>query len=158
YVLSLVIPSFWSVDFSTIPHNLPLPEFDDTGFLGRDKDRKEVTRLLLSPHPVVTVVGEGGLGKTALTLRCLYDLLELKAGKYDAIIWASLKTKMLTSVGVEEIKDCIASTLGLVQNVAAALGAPVIQTETVEGLLEEIKDYMSHLKIILAIDNLETIS
>ncbi len=34
YVLSLVIPSFWSVDFSTIPHNLPLPEFDDTWIFG----------------------------------------------------------------------------------------------------------------------------
>jgi LuxR family transcriptional regulator, glucitol operon activator len=159
YVLSLVIPSFWAVDFSTIPHNLPLPEFDDTGFLGREKDRKEVTRLLLSPHPIVTVVGEGGLGKTALTLRCLYDLLELeKDNKYDAIIWVSLKTKMLTALGIEEIKNSIASTLGLVQNIATALGSPAIQTDSVEVLLQEIKDYMSHLKILLAIDNLETIS
>lgn len=159
YVLSLVIPSFWSVDFSTIPHNLPLPEFDDTGFLGREKDRKEVTRLLLSPHPIVTIVGEGGLGKTALALRCLYDLLELeKENKYDAIIWVSLKTKMLTALGIEEIKDSIASTLGLAQSIAAALGAPAVQTESVDALLQEIKDYMSHLKILLAIDNLETIS
>lgn len=159
YVLSLVIPSFWSVDFSTIPHNLPLPEFDDTGFLGREKDRKEVTRLLLSPHPVVTVVGEGGLGKTALTLRCFYDLLDLeKEKKFDAIIWVSLKTKMLTALGIEEIKDSIASTLGLMQNIATALGSPSLQVESVDALLQEVKDYMSHLKILLAIDNLETIS
>jgi len=159
YVLSLTIPTFWAVDLSTVPHNLPLPEFDDTGFLGREKDRKEVTRLLLSPHPIVTIVGEGGLGKTALALRCLYDLLEMeKENKYDAIIWVSLKTKMLTALGIEEIKDSIASTLGLVQSIATALGAPTIQTGSVDALLLEIKDYMSHLKILLAIDNLETIS
>lgn len=159
YVLSLVIPAFWTVDFSTVQHNLPLPEFDDTGFLGREKDRKEVARLLLSPHPVVTIVGEGGLGKTALALRCLYDLLEFdKCEKYDAIIWVSLKTRMLTSLGIEEIKDSITSTLGLVRNIATALGASAIQSDSVEALLQEIKDYMSHLKILLAIDNLETIS
>src|SRR5208282_4709740 len=73
-VLTLSIPKFWSADTSTIPHNLPLPDFDDTGFLGRPKDRKEVSNHLVSPHPVVTIVGEGGVGKTALALRCLYDL------------------------------------------------------------------------------------
>ena len=43
YVLHLTIPSFWSVDSPKILNNLPLPEFDDTGFLGRIADRQEVT-------------------------------------------------------------------------------------------------------------------
>lgn len=29
-------------------HNLPLPEFDDTGFVGRKKDVKEITELILN--------------------------------------------------------------------------------------------------------------
>jgi LuxR family glucitol operon transcriptional activator len=62
-VLTLSIPQYWSADLSIIPHNLPLPDFDDTGFLGRPKDRKEVSNHLVSPHPVVTIVGEGGVGK-----------------------------------------------------------------------------------------------
>jgi LuxR family transcriptional regulator, glucitol operon activator len=86
-VLKLVIPEFWAVDAPTVQHNLPLPEFDDTGFIGRHEDRKNVSHYLLSPHPIVTIVGEGGAGKTALALRCLYDLLEQgKSQPYDALL------------------------------------------------------------------------
>jgi LuxR family glucitol operon transcriptional activator len=159
FVLHLVIPAFWSADVSPIPHNLPLPEFDDTGFLGRVADRREVCRLLLSPHPVVTIVGEGGAGKTALALRCLYDLLELKEGcKYDAIIWTSLKVRVLTPQGIQEIKDSVASTLGLVQSVASALGTLSASRADATALIDEIRQYMGHLRILLAIDNFETLT
>ena len=85
HVLGLQIPAFWAADKASIHHNLPLPEFDDTGFLGRRKDRQELHKLLRSHYPVVTVVGEGGIGKTALALRCLYDLLDADEPPYDAI-------------------------------------------------------------------------
>jgi LuxR family glucitol operon transcriptional activator len=159
FVLRLVIPTFWSIDISDIHHNLPDPEFDDTGFLGRVADRKEVHRLLASPHPVVTIVGEGGVGKTALGLRCLYDLLEKSDGaKFDAIIWISLKTKALTPSGVRRIKDSIASTLGLVQRAASVIGIPSSSSPQVSMLIDELRDYMQHFRILLAIDNFETLA
>ncbi|GEM_PF-2876187 len=42
YVLRLRIPEIpWAKD-SELPHNLPLPEFDDTGFIGRSKDKEDI--------------------------------------------------------------------------------------------------------------------
>ena len=46
-------------------HNLPLPL---TTFIGRDKERDEIGRLLLH-HRLVTLIGAGGIGKTRLALQ-----------------------------------------------------------------------------------------
>ncbi|WP_208525834.1 ATP-binding protein [Pseudomonas sp. p50(2008)] len=77
FALSLNIPDFWRTSKKSIYNNLPLPEFDETGFMGRDKDRKSINRLLASNTKVISIVGEGGIGKTALAQRCLYDILEI---------------------------------------------------------------------------------
>jgi LuxR family transcriptional regulator, glucitol operon activator len=42
-----------------ILHNLPQVEFDDTGFVAREKELAELRRAILGSYPVVSVVGEG---------------------------------------------------------------------------------------------------
>jgi LuxR family transcriptional regulator, glucitol operon activator len=158
-VLRLIIPEFWSAEVLAPLHNLPLPEFDDTGFLGRLKDRKEVNNLLLAPHPVVSIVGEGGVGKTALALRCLYDLLEKPESlAYDAIIFVSLKTKTLTPAGSRQIEGAITSILGLARAVSSEFGDLAADDRDLNSLLEDIGEYLTEYRILLAIDNLETLS
>lgn len=158
FVLTLQIPTFWASDNKRIHNNLPIPEFDETGFLGRFVDRKQVMRLLSSHYPVVTIVGEGGVGKTALALRCLYDMLEDNTCPYDAIVWVSMKTSALTSTGVKELAGAITSTLGLLSEIATQLGAPIDQSREQDDLTSEIIDYLNLYRIVIAIDNLETIS
>ncbi|MFA0630560.1 hypothetical protein AB4589_22775 [Vibrio sp. 10N.222.49.A3] len=77
FALSLQIPSYWKSTNSPVYNNLPLPEFDDTGFLGRKDERSAVSDLINSHTRVISLIGEGGVGKTALAIRCLYDALEL---------------------------------------------------------------------------------
>jgi LuxR family glucitol operon transcriptional activator len=158
FVLKLSIPEHWKYDQRGIPHNLPLPEFDDTGYLGRSNDRAELSKLLLSPHPVITVVGQGGMGKTALALRVLYDLLsQPNKNPFDAIIWCSLKTKILTHTGIREIENSITSTIGVVHAIGKQLGTSVAPGN-IEQSITELSEYLSAFRILLAIDNLETIS
>jgi len=107
--------------------------------------------------PVVTIVGEGGVGKTALALRCLYDVAQGENSKYDAVIWASLKTKTLTARGAEEIRESLISTLSLVQTIVGELGNPNPSKDLPE-LLEEIIGYMADFRIFLAVDNFETLT
>lgn len=162
FALSLEIPDFWKSDKKSIYNNLPLPEFDDTGFMGRVSDRKSISKLLTSNTKVISIVGEGGIGKTALAQRCLYDILEICEQKYedeslyDIVVWVSLKTSRLTINGVNQIRDAISSSSGLFQNVSEVLGAGKIMN--LELALDEISEYMSEFKVLLCIDNLETIS
>jgi len=158
FVLTLQIPTFWSVDLPRIHHNLPVPEFDETGFLGRTVDRLQVMRLLKSHYPVVTIVGEGGIGKTALALRCLYDLIEDHACQFEAIVWISMKSAALTSTGVKELTGVISSTLGLLSGIATQLGTPDSRNRTESELIDEIAEYLDLYRIMIAIDNLETLS
>ncbi|MGJ8757510.1 hypothetical protein ACSFV5_07665 [Acinetobacter sp. HC8-3S] len=45
FILTNSIPDFWKKDKEKILQNLPLTEFDDTGFLGRKDDRKKLMIL-----------------------------------------------------------------------------------------------------------------
>lgn len=159
FVVSLEIPEYWQIGSTPIRHNLPLPDYDETGFLGRLTDRREVRKHLLAPHPVITIVGEGGVGKSALAMHCLYDLLNLNdASPYEAIIWTSLKTKTLTASGANEIKDSITSTLGIIESVARELGVPLTNSSGIEGAIQDILEYMKLFKILLVVDNYETLT
>lgn len=162
YALSLSIPDFWKPNKKSIYNNLPLTEFDDTGFMGRDNDRKSINKLLASNTSVISIVGEGGIGKTALAQRCLYDILELcedennEKSLYDIIIWVTLKANRLTVSGVEQIQNAISSSSGLFHNISAVLGGN--DSSDIQNALNEISEYMSEFRTLLCIDNLETIN
>lgn len=159
FVLTLQIPQFWRDDRTKIHNNLPVPEFDETGFLGRGADRIQVLKLIGSHYPVVTIVGEGGIGKTALALRCLYDIVDSPSCPYDAVVWISLKTSALTQSGVRVLSGAITETLGLFSEIAAQLGMPTSSEPKSETeLIQEIAEYLDLYKILVAIDNLETLS
>ncbi|HEY0382411.1 MAG TPA: hypothetical protein VGC72_09445 [Candidatus Elarobacter sp.] len=56
YVLTLQIPV--SRD-EHVEENLPIPDYDETGLIGREDDVKKLGRLLRAPHrPVISLVGE----------------------------------------------------------------------------------------------------
>lgn len=160
FALSLKIPEYWNIQNNQIYNNLPLPEFDDTGFLGREKERESIKQLIYSYTKVISIIGEGGIGKTAIALRCLYDVLEEMESSdsniFDMIIWVSLKANRLTASGVEQIKNSITNSIGLYNEIVKNVGGDT--GSTLEETISEIKEYMEQFNILLCIDNLETIS
>lgn len=154
FVLGLSLPVV-RLDESCVYHNLPVPDFDDTGFVGRCEDASEIRKLLLGPNTVVSVIGEGGIGKTALLLKVLYDLVDMKHDcPFDAVIWVSAKTSVLTSSGIQDIRNAISDMTGVVDGVAGALGAQPVAADRRMG---EILEYLREFKVLLALDNVETI-
>jgi LuxR family transcriptional regulator, glucitol operon activator len=155
YVLRLRIPEIpWEKD-SELPHNLPLPEFDDTGFIGRTKDKDDIIKLIFSHHQIVTIIGAGGVGKTAILVKSLYDILDTARDRFDAIAWVSLKNQVLTAAGITTLKTSLNSMLGLVQGIADTLGAE--SHTSLHAGIKEILEYLSEFRILLAIDNLEAL-
>lgn len=154
YPLTLTIPSFWHSDIEVIPNNLPTPEFQDTGFVGRETDRQNLMNHLLGSHSLITVTGEGGVGKTSLTLRCLQDLIR-QVGLFDYIIWTSLKTTHLTPAGVQEVKDSLTDEVQLLRAIADTFGEPTLDEKG--NLFSVVHEILSTVRVLLIIDNLETI-
>jgi LuxR family glucitol operon transcriptional activator len=151
YVLGLVIPVS-DVETGREFHNLPTPDFDETGFLGRERQVQELIKLCLGTYPVITIFGEGGVGKTALALKVAYDLLESSESPFDAIVWTTAKAARLTAQEVVHIEGAIEDSLGLFRDVASHLAG----TKVAEPM-DEVIGYLSQFKILLVLDNLETV-
>tara|TARA_R110002033_G_scaffold171025_1_gene215327 strand:- start:4481 stop:7129 length:2649 start_codon:yes stop_codon:yes gene_type:complete len=150
YVLTLKFPTnHIDEEISKVSHNLPVPDFDETGFIGRSEDIAVLTKLVLS-NKVVSVLGDGGIGKTALALKVAYDIVDMNENcPFELIIWTSAKTTMLTSKGIEDIFTAITDYTGLISEISGSIGT--------NNKLDEILEYLDYFKTLLVIDNLETI-
>ncbi len=148
FVLNLEIPSYVEERGT---HNLPIPDFDETGFLGRKQQASDLLKHILGPYPVVSLVGDGGIGKTALALKVAYDVLDMPDCPFEAIVWVSSKTTQLTAQEIRRIEGAISDSLGIFNSIAVEL------VGTVDNPMDEVIEYLGTFKILLIIDNLETV-
>ena len=137
-------------ELSSVSHNLPMPDFDETGLIGRDEEIKKIKQLCYGGFPVISIVGEGGVGKSALALKVAYELVEDQKPAFDAVVWVTSKTTQITVNEIKEIDGAISDSLGIIQEISA-------QTAGESSSFEDVIDYLSNFKIALFIDNLETI-
>lgn len=138
-------------DESNIFHNLPAVDHSETGLIGRTNEVETVTRLLLDDRmSVVTLTGEGGIGKTALAQQVAYRFLDLKEPMFDAILWVSLKTERLTVEGIEQISDAIRSLPEAIIELGRAID------ESFDGAVETLASGLEDLKVLICLDNMET--
>ncbi|MFG2054196.1 NB-ARC domain-containing protein [Micromonospora sp. NPDC048930] len=134
-------------------HNLPVPDFDETGFFGRQQQLTRIKRAIKGAYPVVSVLGEGGIGKTSIALKAAYDLLDEPGIGFDAFVWVSAKATVLTPNEIQRISGAIKDSLGLFTKAAAELGVPDAGADPVE----EVLSYLANFKVLLILDNLETV-
>lgn len=147
------------------PNNLPIEEYDlDGGFVGRKKEIKTIKRLLYCDQDrIITITGAGGVGKTAVTLRLVYNILYDYNNPFEAIVWFSAKEKKLTSErGIVKIDSDIASCEQLVKEILKIVDNKTLiafekNNISCEKYIEHLYDIFSSQKCLLIIDNLETI-
>lgn len=134
-------------------HNLPLPDYDETGLIGRAKELEQLVNLLKrGREPVLTITGEGGIGKTALALEVAYSIVDDPARPFDAVLWTSLKYEKLTASGVQEIAGAARDLVGAVQPLGKALDADF------GGSVRELGEALDGLNVLVVVDNLETVA
>jgi LuxR family transcriptional regulator, glucitol operon activator len=153
FVLELDISSILRDD--DISHNLPLPDFDETGFIGREEAREQIKRRILGPWPVISVLAEGGVGKTAVTLKAAYELIDEKSADlpFDAVVWVTSKTTQLGPTEIREIRGAITDSVGVMDAIASHLAGSAAQ----EDSMQEVQEYLREFRVLLFLDNLETV-
>lgn len=134
-------------------HNLPVPDFDETGFMGRRNAVQQIKRAILGPWPAISILGDGGIGKTSIALKVAYDILDDHRDEFDAIVWVTAKSSTLSSHEVERINGAILDSMGLFAEAARHLGGPVVSEDPVAELL----DYLRTFRVLLILDNMETV-
>jgi tetratricopeptide (TPR) repeat protein len=137
-----------------LQNNLP-DRFDHsvTGLLGRRRERGALLKTILNDKfNLMAIVGRGGYGKTSLLLDCLEEVVNTPSSTswVDQVIWISAKTHQLTVNGQQEISPSL--TFSDVKNkIISELGTSA--TETFENIIQLNKN----LRVLLVIDNLETL-
>jgi len=140
-----------------IPNNLP-SSFDHslTGLLGREKELKELNRYIESQRiNTIAIVAPGGFGKTALVLDFLNNIIsQPKYNRYvNAVLYTTMKTEKLTLKGVKNL-DAVETIEELKTSIINSINS--IYDENYTNFEKITEDY-SNKKIILCIDNLETL-
>jgi tetratricopeptide (TPR) repeat protein len=80
--------------------NLP---FHSDIYIRREELEKNLKKVVLNRrHPVITLVGRGGIGKTSLAIQVLQDVA--KEGKFKFIVWFSARDIDLLKEGVKTVK------------------------------------------------------
>lgn len=149
-VLGIKVPE--DSNRSVVQNNLPIPDFEDTGFIGRSDDVKRIINACYNgPYPVLSIIGDGGLGKTALALRVAYSIINDPDCPFELVIWVSSKTTRISNSEFEQIANAIRTSKELFSAISDYL------YQGSENTVENILEYMREFKILLIIDNLETI-
>lgn len=143
-------------------HNLPQPDY--IKFVGRKNEIEQLRGLLHPQDRVWTVVidGIGGIGKSTLALELAHRYLKEynylpSPERFEAIIWISAKTSILTADGVKSRYQFTNTIRDIYKEISLVLGEDGIHRhDSLEQNLL-IKRVLTKQRTLLIIDNYETI-
>jgi WD40 repeat protein len=139
----------WRAEQSIAPHPQPLNPAQDWGesievthFCGRQAELSDLDRWMTQEHcRVVSILGMGGMGKTALSVR----LAEQVQGQFELLIWRSLRN----APPIDAILADLIQFLSQQQETELP--------ETVDGKLSRLMYYLRSSRCLVILDNVESI-
>lgn len=152
---SLRLPPSGNRKSDSIIENIPISvDFEDTNFVGRKEEIGAIKEKLNKNNVhILSIIGDGGIGKTAIAIKVLYDLLDDPKCRFNLILWASLKTSELNNYEFKEINNALKSTADIYSALSKFVGNDNIYN-TEEYLISLAKEF----NMLLVLDNLETIN
>ena len=142
----------FQLEGDSVAHNLPNEEYFETGFIGRESYLNKLDKVIKNKnYPIITINGEGGVGKTAIALHFAYKILDnISNYKFEQIHWETAKTKKLSSNEIinianenDDFKKMITSS--------------EINLSKDSDAIDSVIDYLKNFKILLILDNIETV-
>ncbi len=137
----VVVPRPFSTTTTPVAHNLPR---DLTPFIGRTAERATLVERLRDPaYPLVTLAGEGGMGKTRLALAVAREIAASDAGLFPDGVW------FVPLAGLEWLdspREAMAGAIG------SALGLSFIGERP---LSEQLLGLLGEKSCLIVLDNFE---
>ena len=145
-----------------IINNLPIADYEyEGGFVGRADDEERIIKMLKSNmHRVITIAGAGGVGKSALTLKIVNDIIRDSLVEYDFIVWVSAKENKLSYLGIEDLEPTLKNYDELLDTILIFVRFDADSYGDDDNKKEsDINDLFDACnRVLLIIDNLETIT
>lgn len=147
---------------ANIINNLPIADYEyEGGFVGRTDDEEKIIKMLKSnSHRVITIAGAGGVGKSALTLKIVNDIIRDNIIEYDFIVWVSAKENKLSYLGIEDLEPTLKNYDELLDTILNVVGFDADSygedNDKKESDINDLFDACN--RVLLIIDNLETIT
>jgi len=158
YIIST--PAEFYKDEFSIPNNIPSADYEyEGGFIGRKDDMSKIVSMLESDlHRVITISGAGGVGKTALALKVITEITQKATITFDGIVWLSAKENKLTYLGIEDIEPTVKNYEDLLDTILSVMGYSPRDVDVSEKEKEVNELFELYNRILIVVDNLETIS
>lgn len=129
------------------------------GYVQRPLPEKEVSEALVNDrHPIVTLVGGGGIGKTSLVLKVLHDIATTE--RFSVIIWFSARDIDLTMSGAKSVQPSVVTDREIANEYCALIGEPPKESPgkfNSLGLLTEHLRQNPNGPTLFVFDNFETV-
>ncbi|WPP43268.1 ATP-binding protein [Paenibacillus hunanensis] len=121
--------------------------------IGRQDELKDFKEYIKAPTPV-TVIGHGGVGKTALVLQLIEDLMSSPDKEFEYIYFMSFKNSVFDKGEVRRFEKVINDHKGLITKLAFLM--EINSSCSFEDLEEKVWEKVFSQKTLLVLDNLET--
>ena len=133
-----------------------------TGYVERSELEDTLTKELLSVdrHPIVTLSGRGGIGKTSAALQVLWKIAKSQECPYDMILWFSSRDIDLKPEGAKFVRPNSISRKDFAQQFFRLVQGDIGKTSSESCLMKFAEALSSDCdgKMLFVFDNFETVA
>lgn len=130
-----------------------------THYVSRPQLEAEVREALINDrHPVVTLVGRGGIGKTSLALAVLHEIT--RTDRYEVIVWFSARDIDLTMAGPKVVQPRVLAESDIAEEYRLLVDESTVGQRGKIPAVSVMEEHMRHSPIgatLFVFDNFETV-
>ena len=135
--------------FTNLPAQAP-------GYVRRPALEDEISRAFLNDrHPIVTLVGRGGIGKTSAALTVLHEIAA--KDRFDVVVWFSARDIDLTVSGAKPVKPHVLTEGEISSEYVRLIGD---DAQTTKGATATLASHLTNSPLgatLFVFDNFETV-